>query len=673
MSETVMRFIIEDDGKNPPPQQPAPAPQQVQQVQPPPVHQFVAQPSSPPPPAFVTQPPPRPNVQLTKAEWDRLAKSEPGMREHLVKIGAVMPPEEVQQRQGAVPSQTVTQDPRSARGIPASVEEEANRRLERLAREKAIDQVMRSKDDEFAAQQETRDEERARRATLRLTTQQDRDEHYAARQEALEEKRAARERMAHERRQERDEGYVARQEELDRRMLQREVKAVPEAVALHDEDAYARNARASMADRQRGERQKQVRREIDPVFAEEEENRENREKARTMAMGGAAIGGRIGRVMGVASQVMASPETMRMLNEWMGGQSVAQPERRKDMDVVEQRTSRMPPPPAARIPVDERIQPPPVPSLPSTQTQPPASKPVPPTQPPKVPTTVSQPANAAAAGGAAAGGGAMAAASAAVPIAGAVMAVVGVIQDTIDDIGEGGRKFVRAGADASKAVLSMDVDQRMRAVAGGFDTLADSAKAVSPILGMVTPALKETVRGFDELRGVVRQSAREMSQYHGGLASQVAQQEVRELMRDIQRAQRQGPQMAAANEARFNFEQRVQDFMDRMMPMLLKFAEKGFSTLEGGVMIAEEILKAILRGVEFAVNAFELTSPLIAQIPAVADTVTAIRRLIAEALTDTTTPTTDEGWNNLMRSIGPDTLRTVTPMAPPPGPVVGMP
>lgn len=731
------------------------------------------------------------------------------------------------------------------------IQKEADRRLKRIAREKEIDKVMRSQDDEYEKIKDKQDEERARVADLRLTTQQERDENWVDREElrklkqvqrmweravkleaaedkridsenkhqeklqernedlvARQEKRSARreilekrqqenqqerdengltrdnrlaekreiiEKRKHENRQERDENWLARDQLREFKLAQKEVKLVPEVIPLHDEEAYAKNARAAMADRERAKRQKEVRREIDPEFAKEEQDRESKERAKLLAMGGAAIGGKVGRMMGIASQLMGSPEAMRALAGLVGGnrretatpvqesrptpdRNIVQPDREQatpKKEVTEKPAVEAPdlPMPAKkqikqlarkerqrdlpresilgperrevtekeperpgslfgkeRKPPEKQVTekepesqqeketrkeeaentpekevaektPPSRDQEKNIQANPPSARPsamaVNAGQPPAGPTMAaakSAPsANAAssaatAAGAGTAAGGAMAAATAMIPVVGAIIAAVELTKQVIAEVGEGGRKIVRGGVDASKAVVSGDIDQRMAVLVGGFDAVADGAAKVVPVLGLVTPAAKEFVRGIDEMRGTVKQTTERLSQYNGKLASQVAMQEVTEMIRDINRANRMGGQLAATNDARFRMEQKMQDIADKLMPTMLSVTEDIFKTIEGLMTMTEKMVEYT------GITAGKVSDVAKVAIPGWAVMAILLRKIQEQAeQNNNATITEDAGWNQFLALRNPGALSTVVPPPPMPGPVVGMP
>jgi hypothetical protein len=492
--------------------------------------------------------------------------------------------------EGVKPPEGQKDDLKNASPIASlEVQEEAKRRLEKMQRDKAVDQEMRSMDADYAAKQEQREDEKARReeerekrALDRLDAKQQRDEDYAAKQERMDDKQAKRDADRQQKQQERDEDYAAKQELRDQRDLQKQVTSVPEVVALYDEEAYRRRIRGAQADRERDKRMKEIREEMDPEFAQEEADKENREQAKLLAMGGAAIGGKVGRMMGIASQVIGNPKTMRAAGSLFGRQNHDDDEKNRkiaDYDASEKEDRKSRSQPKVKVP-DTALQ---------------EGMPKPSGNAPAVATGGNAEAPVAASGGME---GVAGMAGEALPIVGAAMALIGMIDEEMKQVGEDHRQTVRTIVDVSKASLSMGPSQQMEMVARGFDAVADTATALAPPLGMLTPAAKELVHGLVELRSEVEKAAKKLAQYDGALATQQANQEVAQMMRDIGRANRFGAQLGATESARFNMEQKLADITDRFMPLILKTLEGIFQFGEAYLSGVDNGLKTILRVLE---------------------------------------------------------------------------
>jgi hypothetical protein len=449
---------------------------------------------------------------------------------------------------GENPASTSAQPAQRRHYQPASgdVQEEAVRRLERADREQAIDREMRTRDPVYRAQQERVDAYRENAVAVRELTEETRKEKIAV------QKMAADERVE----------YLAKKE------------------AEKQQEAQAISKRSDM-----------LRRNMDPQYAKEAALRDKREakrlqaiddaegneRAQTMAMGGAAIGGKTGRMMGIAAQFMR-PATMRAMG--FG-------EKDEDKAVQPQVAQ-----PAAEEKAEKKQAMPPGKAVEAMQkvAKPPAVKPA------EAPATATKAAPAEGAGAGAADGAATVAAEA-IPIVGAVIAVKKMIEEEIAEIGEKGRQGVRGGIDTAKAAIAMDPDEGWKAVTKGFDSVADSAAEAYPALKLVTPAAKEFVHGVEEMRGAVEQAAKKLSNYNAGLATQTAEQEVAATMRDISRASRFGAVTQSANEARFNMDQKLQDITDRFVPFVMKLGEKTFKLLEWFFGIVDQWMKW---GLEFS-------------------------------------------------------------------------
>jgi hypothetical protein len=200
--------------------------------------------------------------------------------------------------------------PQQQAATQATVQDEAKRRLERVQREKAVEQEMRAQDADYKARAELRDAYQENAKVIRELTEAARLERIALEQMTTEQRiehlaqKAASKQMEADAVKERTRQLTA--VPMAER-VQTATLAEPEAVALHDEAAYQRQINEAKANRERKKRLDELRREQDPDFDKSEREKEMRQHAMTVAMGGAAIGGKIGRAMGIASQVMASP------------------------------------------------------------------------------------------------------------------------------------------------------------------------------------------------------------------------------------------------------------------------------------------------------------------------------------------------------------------------------
>ena len=153
------------------------------------------------------------------------------------------------------------------------------------------------------------------------------------------------------------------------------------------------------------------------------------------------------------------------------------------------------------------------------------------------------------------GFGAMAAAG---PVGGIVGAVTGAVKLVMDKIEEAMKAAFKIGG----AMISFDPDRFAR----GMADLVGKVPLVGGLMGGLA-------HGILDLSDAIGHTAERLAQYNGALATQIAQFEVIRIQRDINRANQFGPQIMAANEARFRFQQKLEDLIDRFTPMFLKIAE----------------------------------------------------------------------------------------------------
>lgn len=108
-----------------------------------------------------------------------------------------------------------------------------------------------------------------------------------------------------------------------------------------------------------------------------------------------------------------------------------------------------------------------------------------------------------------------------------------------------------------------------------------------PILGGLFGTL---VNGTLALSDAVQATAVRLSAYNGELAVQQAMIQIRQIERDMQRAQQFGPQIQQAVEARFQFDQKLEDILDRNLPAILELTKNGVNVLS-------DMLPAILNAI----------------------------------------------------------------------------
>ncbi len=153
------------------------------------------------------------------------------------------------------------------------------------------------------------------------------------------------------------------------------------------------------------------------------------------------------------------------------------------------------------------------------------------------------------------------------------------------------------------------------------------------------------VDALQQLDRAVAGTAQRLSQYDGGLAQQQAEQEVRDIMRDISRAQRFGTEIAEANAARFSMEQKLSDIGDRLLPLVMTLAERLFNWLAEEATITEDYLKMFLAAFDKFVDMLPMLSPVLGAIMQVSGITNDIHALLRRAQEDRVAENTDAAWN----------------------------
>jgi hypothetical protein len=124
------------------------------------------------------------------------------------------------------------------------------------------------------------------------------------------------------------------------------------------------------------------------------------------------------------------------------------------------------------------------------------------------------------------------------------------------------------------------------------------------LFGLLGPAISKTAHGMLDLHDAVGHTAEKMAQYNGRLAAQVAREDVRQQLRDIERANRFGDAYAGLNERRTNISASWDRSMDKLQPLFTRFADAALTGLEiisnileklieTGVFIGENIVAAL--------------------------------------------------------------------------------
>lgn len=150
------------------------------------------------------------------------------------------------------------------------------------------------------------------------------------------------------------------------------------------------------------------------------------------------------------------------------------------------------------------------------------------------------------------------------------------------DYAVAGFAFGPIGAAAGAAVGALkDFEKYLKNTAveiSRFDTRAVMNKILGP---------------FGELSEAVSGTARRLSQYSAELSAQQAQFEVRRMMRDIDRAQNFGGDLAAHEEERFQLEQRIANIMDRTFPIIVRTLTNILEGVNQSVDIADKVLAGL--------------------------------------------------------------------------------
>ncbi len=153
----------------------------------------------------------------------------------------------------------------------------------------------------------------------------------------------------------------------------------------------------------------------------------------------------------------------------------------------------------------------------------------------------------------------------------------------------------------------------------------------------------QAVDAIQQLDRAVAGTAQRLSQYDGGLAQQQAEQEVRDIMRDISRAQRFGTEIAEANAARFSMEQKLSDIGDRLLPLVMGIAEKLFSFLDLAFSEFDKDIKDILRFADGVVLYLRQVAAAFGM-KDVKETLTSIHKSLLKAQEEARDNTTDAQW-----------------------------
>jgi methyl-accepting chemotaxis protein len=166
-------------------------------------------------------------------------------------------------------------------------------------------------------------------------------------------------------------------------------------------------------------------------------------------------------------------------------------------------------------------------------------------------------------------------------------AIVGALVGKAQEIRDEFDKVFTTIGDFSKSIISFDASAFERGVVELTDNI--------PVVG---GAVKRFGAFVLDMADAVERSAKHLSQYSGDLAAQQAQFEARTILRDVARAQRLGPDLVAANEARFQLENKVQNFMDATVPLLLRLLTLILEGINTGGVVADKTLEVAQKTAE---------------------------------------------------------------------------
>jgi hypothetical protein len=185
-----------------------------------------------------------------------------------------------------------------------------------------------------------------------------------------------------------------------------------------------------------------------------------------------------------------------------------------------------------------------------------------------------------------------------------------------------------------------------------------------PVLGQ---AVGGVIRSLTDLHQSVEATLARFAKYNGGLAVQQAQEQVRQIQRDMDRAQRFGPELSNLATARTSTNTKLDDLMDRVAPLFLKLAEFGVDRLGDLADLVSAIVESLA---EIGISIVEIlrTLPLVGadSLKGIDDTLKRMARPV---------PTTGAGGLDVLRQLlsaraAPGAAPALPPVA---GPGVMMP
>lgn len=197
---------------------------------------------------------------------------------------------------------------------------------------------------------------------------------------------------------------------------------------------------------------------------------------------------------------------------------------------------------------------------------------------------------------------------------GPIGAVVGAAVGAVEDMKKEFREAAELAKNMAVAIGSADTERFER----GLIDMGEKIPYVGKALGWLAGSVLDVSSAID-------QTSRRLSIYDAGLARQQAELEVRSIYRDLDRAQRIGPQLERATQARADFDAKIQDAIDRLLPIIATGISRILETVNRVEETARTMAEMLGQGVE-----------MIGEIPliggAAQDIITAIRRILEQQL-----------------------------------------
>ena len=165
--------------------------------------------------------------------------------------------------------------------------------------------------------------------------------------------------------------------------------------------------------------------------------------------------------------------------------------------------------------------------------------------------------------------------------------------------------------------------------AGGFTRGVSQLVSQVPLFGGAVSGMIDATLGVSDAIG---RTAQRFAQYNPEIALELANQEIRNIFRDIERSQRTGADLIQGIRAREDFNVRVEELLIKYLPTITKLLETGLPLL--GTMI--DVTLAGFRGIAEAIAA------IAALIPGGAGTAARIMTFLARIARNTERPESSE-------------------------------